>query len=139
MTKLSTLPKFHEIALFLVIAAYANKHFNLQRYALWGVELFCWALYPLLALLLIATVMATGLFAYYLSRWVLIFNGPVIGSPVWYLVNVPTFLLLDIHTLPWMYEQITFFSERTSEFASEHKQGLKQLYKRFRSEDSVHV
>ena len=65
MTKLDTLPKFHEIVFFLVIAAYANKHFNLQRYALWGVELFAWALYPLLALFLLVTVMATGCFAYY--------------------------------------------------------------------------
>ena len=139
MTKLTTLPKFHEIVFFLVIAAYANKHMDLQRYAMWGVELICWALYPLLALLLIATVMATGCFAYYLSRWVLIFNGPVIGSPVWYVVNVPTFLLLDIHTLPWIYEQITFFSERTNEFATGHRKDLNQMWKRFRSGDSVHV
>jgi hypothetical protein len=139
MTQLTTLPKFHEIVFFLVIAAYANKHFDLQRYAVWGVELISWALYPLLALLLIVTVITTGCFAYYLSRWVLIFNGPVIGSPVWYLVNVPTFLLLDIHTLPWVYEQITFFSERTNEFATGHKQDLKKIWKSINHRKSTRV
>ena len=124
-----TLPEFKQMLIFLLLAAYINQRVNLQAYTSRALEFALCIVAPILYIFLVVCISYLTFNVYYLVRWVLIFNGAIPWSLPWYLVNIPTFLLLDIHTIPWVVETFTFFIRCSNEYAIEHKHHIEHLWR----------
>ena len=126
------------VLIYLCIAAMIGSKIDFMFYVWWIVEILFWVLFPVAYLTFFGCCCWIAGTLYYMVRWVIIFNGFIIGSIPWLIINVPTFIGLDIHTLPWVVESMMLFINRTSEGWTEHKDYVYYMWRRLGRGEPCH-
>jgi len=117
--------------LFLMIAGLVGRELNLIFYMKWAVEIMFCILGPIFFILFTAALAFITVWLYWFVRWVLIFNGPLFGSGLWWFINVPTFCLVDVYTLETMVNNGIELGRFTFEWMIDHKKHIIHKHRRW--------
>ena len=116
------------IFLFLMVAGLVGRELKLIFYIKWTIEILFCILGPILFIAFTASITLIAGWLYWFIRWVVIFNGPIIGTATWWFVNVPTFCLVDVYTLESMIQHGCDIGRFTHEWLSDHQRHVKRQY-----------
>ncbi len=124
------------IFLFLMVAGLVGRELKLVFYIKWAIEVTFWILGPILFILFVTTTTFMVGWLYWFIRWVIIFNGPIFGTGLWWFVNVPTFCLVDVYTLETIAKNSFELGMFTHEWLSDHQRHVKRQYRRWTRDEA---
>ena len=120
------------IFLFLMVAGLVGRELNLIFYVKWTIELMFCILGPILFIAFISSITFLACWLYWFIRWVVIFNGPIIGTGLWWFINVPTFCLVDVYTLDSIANNAFDLGMFTHEWLTSHQRYVKRQYSKWK-------
>ena len=119
------------IFLFLFVAGLVGRELNFIFYVKWAVEIIFCILGPLLFIAFTVSITLIAGWLYWFIRWIIIFNGPIFGTGLWWFINVPTFFLVDVHTLETMVNHAVDIQGFMRDWLCNHQRHVKRQYRRW--------
>lgn len=120
------------IFLFLMVAGLVGRELHLIFYIRWATEIAFCILGPILFITFVASISFLIGWLYWFIRWVIIFNGPIIGTGLWWFINVPTFCMIDVYTLETMIQGGIDIGRFTHEWFEDHQRHVKRQLRRWK-------
>jgi hypothetical protein len=120
------------IFLFLAAAGLVGRELNLIFYMKWSVEILNCILGPILFIAFTASITLIAGWLYWFIRWIVIFNGPIIGTATWWFINVSTFCLVDVYTLETIVKNGIELGRFTYVWLIDHKRHVSRQYIRWK-------
>jgi len=122
------------IFLFLMMAGLVGRELHLIFYMKWAVEIMFCILGPILFIAFTASITFIAGWLYWFIRWIIIFNGPLYGSGLWWFINVSTFCLVDVYTLETVINYGIELGRYTHEWLTDHQRHIRRQYRKWKQD-----
>ena len=113
------------IILGLLTFACMCKELRVDYYALWILETIAMGLFPLCLTLILASWAWLGCYFYYTIRVRMCFRGIEYNTILWWVVNIPLFIVVDLNIIPVLEREISHANERIPELYREYQREVR--------------